>query len=358
MFWKLLFILYSVCLFIFGYTSCGGSQDDLINATNTEIFGVIILVIIMYLLQNVLYAKTRQIRTISLGTTKVFVGMLVLLNIFLAVLQLIRIDSFVSVFHAIASFEILTIIIALILIPFYIPFVSYLRSYFKFNKQLKNQFFSTIALFILTTLVLPNTVYDLIELLNGQIEFGDAICFLSEAFAMICYLGFVLRKNLISRKLSQVLCIPALLIYNLGISRTELVNLINEYLKYPITLNIITVIYVILNILIIYRYCFTNLVQDIPDYIEVETIEASDTSLFSKIKNEHQQKHRVSKLVYFLLCFFLGGLGVHKFYAGKPKIGLIYLLLCWCTVLPAILSFVDLIYACIQKADQYGDIEV
>lgn len=36
-----------------------------------------------------------------------------------------------------------------------------------------------------------------------------------------------------------------------------------------------------------------------------------------------QQK---SKLVTFLLCLFLGELGIHRFYAGKPITGIIWLL--------------------------------
>ncbi|HMU95137.1 MAG TPA: TM2 domain-containing protein [Anaerolineales bacterium] len=43
-----------------------------------------------------------------------------------------------------------------------------------------------------------------------------------------------------------------------------------------------------------------------------------------------------------LLAFFLGGLGVHKFYLGDMKMGVIYLIFCW-TGIPAILGLIDLI---------------
>ena len=41
-----------------------------------------------------------------------------------------------------------------------------------------------------------------------------------------------------------------------------------------------------------------------------------------------------------LLAIFLGGLGFHKFYLGKPFQGLLYLLFCW-TWIPSIISLIE-----------------
>jgi len=46
------------------------------------------------------------------------------------------------------------------------------------------------------------------------------------------------------------------------------------------------------------------------------------------------------KTVAVLLAFFLGGLGVHKFYLGRTMAGLFYLLFFW-TFIPSLLAFVD-----------------
>lgn len=43
-----------------------------------------------------------------------------------------------------------------------------------------------------------------------------------------------------------------------------------------------------------------------------------------------------------LLAFFLGGLGVHKFYLGESGLGILYLVFCW-TFIPSIIAFFEFI---------------
>lgn len=49
-----------------------------------------------------------------------------------------------------------------------------------------------------------------------------------------------------------------------------------------------------------------------------------------------------NKWVAVLLAFFLGGLGIHRFYVGDTKWGIILLLTCW-TGIPAIVGLIDAI---------------
>lgn len=49
-----------------------------------------------------------------------------------------------------------------------------------------------------------------------------------------------------------------------------------------------------------------------------------------------------SRSVAILLALFLGGIGGHKFYLGKPGTGLLYLAFFW-TFIPAILAVLEAI---------------
>ena len=66
---------------------------------------------------------------------------------------------------------------------------------------------------------------------------------------------------------------------------------------------------------------------------------------------------KVSKGAYIALCLFLGGLGIHKFYAGKWFQGLLYVAFCW-TWIPVVLALFDLLGAMFKRPNEYGEIRV
>ncbi len=63
----------------------------------------------------------------------------------------------------------------------------------------------------------------------------------------------------------------------------------------------------------------------------------------------------VNKVAYCILAFFLGGFGIHKFYAGKTGAGVTMLLFCW-TFIPAIIALIDFIVGLTKKSDANGNI--
>ncbi|MFI3242928.1 MAG: TM2 domain-containing protein [Akkermansia sp.] len=63
----------------------------------------------------------------------------------------------------------------------------------------------------------------------------------------------------------------------------------------------------------------------------------------------------VNKVIYCVLAFFLGYIGIHKFYAGKTMAGVLYLLFCW-TGIPAILALIDFIVGLCKSSDEQGNI--
>lgn len=63
----------------------------------------------------------------------------------------------------------------------------------------------------------------------------------------------------------------------------------------------------------------------------------------------------VNKVVYCVLAFFLGGIGIHKFYAGKIGAGIAYILFCW-TLIPGVIAFFEGIVGLTKHADSAGNI--
>ena len=52
------------------------------------------------------------------------------------------------------------------------------------------------------------------------------------------------------------------------------------------------------------------------------------------------KKEGRSKVGAALFALILGGLGIHKFYLGNTKMGVIYLLFCW-TFVPVLIGFIE-----------------
>ena len=55
-----------------------------------------------------------------------------------------------------------------------------------------------------------------------------------------------------------------------------------------------------------------------------------------------QQRPEKSRTAAILLALFLGGLGFHKFYLGRPGWGVLYLIFCW-TFIPSVIALIELI---------------
>ncbi|MCH5328886.1 MAG: TM2 domain-containing protein [Coprobacter sp.] len=59
-----------------------------------------------------------------------------------------------------------------------------------------------------------------------------------------------------------------------------------------------------------------------------------------------------NKNVAAVLAFFVGGLGIHKFYLGKPLQGVLYLVFCWSFV-PAVVAFVEAITYFVASEEEF-----
>lgn len=67
--------------------------------------------------------------------------------------------------------------------------------------------------------------------------------------------------------------------------------------------------------------------------------------------------NEVNKVIYIVLALFLGSFGIHKFYARKTGVGILYLIFCW-TGIPQILAIIGAILTLLKPADQNGNVLV
>ena len=58
------------------------------------------------------------------------------------------------------------------------------------------------------------------------------------------------------------------------------------------------------------------------------------------------------KTTALILCLFLGGIGVHKFYLGQTALGVLYLLFFW-TQIPIIISLIEFIVMAVSSNEEF-----
>lgn len=75
------------------------------------------------------------------------------------------------------------------------------------------------------------------------------------------------------------------------------------------------------------------------------------------IENTNYNRYPVNKIAYIVCALLLGGLGIHKFIAGKIGTGVLFLIFS-CTFIPAIIGFIEGIVAISYPADENGNIFV
>ncbi len=59
-----------------------------------------------------------------------------------------------------------------------------------------------------------------------------------------------------------------------------------------------------------------------------------------------------NKSTAIIWCFFLGGLGAHKFYLGQAGLGVLYILFCW-TFIPAFIAFIEFIMLLVMSDNEF-----
>ena len=359
MFWKIIFALYSLGLFCIGWLSVDVEHENLTNTSNIEALQGILLLVLLYFMFNILYGLARKIQVLSKTSTIILITLTIITNICLALnpANFMQVNHLSKPLHYLGFIEIMLVLYGIILIPIYIPLISYLKKYNIFERKIKNNFYSSYALMWFISFVLPTTLKNCFLYIKGSFDinpFIDLLVIISNIYILICIYGFIVRKKFIPTKILKITIIPVL-IFNYSIS--NFIEMNKEVINYPIAINIFYTFIIIMEILICYKYIYTDITSNTPDYVDVKIINNFNEKKEHKFLQEIKNKSEVSKWFYVLLIFLLGGLGIHKFYAGKIRVGFLYLILCW-TSIPFIISIIELFYSIFQTPDESGKINV
>ena len=76
------------------------------------------------------------------------------------------------------------------------------------------------------------------------------------------------------------------------------------------------------------------------------------TNMDGTLENCPGMKERVARLIALLLCVFVGGLGIHRFYVGKIGTGVLWLLTAGCFGIGALVDLIMI--ACGTFTDSDG----
>lgn len=76
------------------------------------------------------------------------------------------------------------------------------------------------------------------------------------------------------------------------------------------------------------------------DKKRIEEEEKYRSQIRGRLSPTLQTKNDRNRIVAALLAIFLGWIGIHKFYLGRPGQGIIYVLFAW-TAIPAILGIIE-----------------
>lgn len=251
MFWKIILVLYSFGFFCIGWQSAGRSHDSLLNVSNVDVLKLLILYICAYFVFNALYGLARKMRTLSLKTAKSLLAFIMLANICL-------------------------VLNPIILLPLYIPLIVYWKQYNKFDKNVCDNFLRTFALIYFVSISLPCTLKSFYSWITWQFHVNPIIDLLFigiDIYLLICIYGFIKRRYYLCQKFLKITILPILVINFTGSSISSFITDFKETLNYPITIILFCLFMNITYYVILYRYAFTDLIFEKPDFIQIKPIQ-------------------------------------------------------------------------------------
>lgn len=263
MFWKIIFGLYAIFLFVFGLQAGLEQHSNSIFSTPMAlaIWGVMIFIYCVFAL---FYTNAFKLKTCSKTLINISLTATIIANIFVplwAIFAAIEPDKlYSSPFVSVILYIILLIILFVCFIPLYIGFFCYHKNYEQFN-NLDKSFITIFAGFELIAMTFPYLCASIWELIShsytGLLSY-NIVSLLCYIYSSIFLAGVALKKRILPKKFWTISAIPFVLVYELYPENWNKLDYLEPFRGQSWLLILLYLVWTGIFYYMLYRYAFTK----------------------------------------------------------------------------------------------------
>lgn len=264
MFWKVIFVLYSIVLFVINLNfEMGGSTN--LSSNITETLGLITIGVFIFgfSIFALFYTLAAKLKTCSIKFMNISLVALILSNVLIIPMYLtlnngMAKNTATAQIAAFLIFITIAILCFIILSPVYFAFYRLYKNY-NCYKETNNCFFEILASFSLISFYIPNFLVELYRVFTNFTETTgwNILSIICYVYSIIFLTGITFNKRILPKLFWQISALPFVAAY-IWPERNDWAGIVKDFKGMGITLSIFIIILCILFFVMLYKYTFTK----------------------------------------------------------------------------------------------------